>query len=230
MQQEGDPLGLLEGALVSLERACDAMQGATDVDATLRRRYGNYSRLIGSLKNKAGVILAHEIEGELIQLTGLFSRVVGLKADNVMANVVSKTKRGGALERVEQLHEVDREVMRQFAVLVLKGAFTSSRMDDLQVVDMELCCQRSSGGMIPSRVLEMAAVPAQAPSTLFTQEKKEHSQVQIELFCVVSLIAFSWQFVGALFRFRGTSLVLLRTSVSDRKQCWIVYRVPSIGT
>ena len=163
-----DPVGLVKDAL---QRARDAIQGAPDLKTSLRRRYGDYSSVIESLKNKPDIIATNDIERELRRLTELFTRVANLlgeytsaPADGTMRKLNIHTKRAADHEKVNtELNEIDADVKRQLAIMNLKGAISSSEMEVLQDVDEKVDRLTSLvEKMRPPGLPDKAALPAGA--------------------------------------------------------------------
>ena len=164
-----DPVALVQD---SLQRARDAIQGVTDLKTTLRQRYGDYSSVIEPLKSKPDVIATTEIGRELRRLTELFTRVAGLlgkytaaPADGRLTKFNLKAKRAADWEDVsKELDEIDADVMRQLAIMNLKGAISTSEMKVLQGVDEKV--DRLTylvNEMRPPSLPDMAKVPQRAP-------------------------------------------------------------------
>ena len=129
-------MGLVEGVLTPLQRARDAINGVTDVKASLRLRYADYTSIIQPLKRKPDVIATTEIKREVEQLAVLFTRVADLidkytaaPTDGRLAKINIKAKRAAYWQDVEkELEEIDADVMRQLATMNLKGAISSSEI------------------------------------------------------------------------------------------------------
>lgn len=167
--QEMDPVGLVQRALGPLQKARDAIQGATDLKTNLTRRYGDYSSILETLKSEPGVITDNQIDRELRRLVELFTRVADLigeyapaPADGKLTKISIKAKRAAEYKEVEkELEEIDRDVMRQMAIMTLKGAISSLEMGVLQGVDEKV--DRLTAVMSEWRrpsLTDMAAVPA----------------------------------------------------------------------
>eukprot|EP00752_Nemacystus_decipiens_P011092 g9854.t3 len=163
-----DSVGLVKDAL---QRARDAIQGAPDLKISLRRRYGDYSSVIESLRNKPDIIATNDIERELRRLTELFTRVANLlgeytaaPADGTMRKFNIHTKRAADHEEVNnELNEIDADVKRQLAIMNAKGALSSSEMEVLQRVEEKVDHLASLvGKMRPPSLPDKAAVPAGA--------------------------------------------------------------------
>ncbi|CAN0095071.1 unnamed protein product [Ectocarpus sp. 8 AP-2014] len=137
-----DSVALVQGALAPLRRARDATEGVTDLKTSLRRRYGDYSSIMESLKSNHDVVAATKSERELMRLTELFTRVADLigeytaaPGDGRFTKFNVKSKRAADWENVKkELDEIDCEVMRQLEIMNLKGAFSSSEMELLEGV------------------------------------------------------------------------------------------------
>ena len=160
---------LVQDVLAPLRKACDAMQGVEDLKTDLRRRYGDYSSIMEPLKSKPDVVAANKVERELRRLTELFGRVsylIGVytatPADGRLMKINIKAKRAVYWEKVKkELDEIDREVMRQLAIMNLKGVISSSDMKVLQGVDEKVDRLTSLvNEMRPPSLPGMAAIPA----------------------------------------------------------------------
>lgn len=122
-----------------LQRARDAAQ--QDLKTNLRRQYGDYSSVIEHLKNKDDFIAANEIEREHRRLREFYTRVAGLNGeytaapgDSNMKKCLIKSKRAADHDKVnKELNEIDREAMRQLAIMNLK------KMDNLGSLVNERC-------------------------------------------------------------------------------------------
>eukprot|EP00903_Cladosiphon_okamuranus_P021146 g19423.t2 len=115
---------------VALHRARDAIQGAPDLKANWSRRYGDYSSAIELIEKKADTINAYEIGREFERLTELLKRV-----EDLLGGVDDQMTMRDRKKLEEDLDQIDREMMRQLAIMNLKGALSSSEMEVLQVVD-----------------------------------------------------------------------------------------------
>ena len=127
---------IVEGVLSPLQRIRAAIKGVTKIKADLRQRYDDYSSVVEQVKSKPEVVAANGIKDELKRLTSLFSRVDDLiqeymaaPGDHMLVKVNKITKRGANWEEVEsELYEIDAEVMRQLAIMNVKGAISLSGM------------------------------------------------------------------------------------------------------
>eukprot|EP00903_Cladosiphon_okamuranus_P016211 g14959.t1 len=108
---------------------------------------------------------------ELRRLTELFTRVADLigeytaaPADGRLTKINIKAKRAAYYEDVnKELDEIDREVMRQLAIMNLKGAITSSEMEILRGVEKKIDHITSLvNEMRPPSLPDMASIPAGA--------------------------------------------------------------------
>lgn len=118
-----------------------------------------------SLQNKT-LVPVDEIERELRRLTDLFTRVADLIGEYTAAPDVKLTKiymeaKGAEIhDLVKVFNEIDREVMRQLAIMNLKGAISSSEMMVLQGVDEKVDRLYSLVNEMRNLALpDMAAVP-----------------------------------------------------------------------
>ena len=179
--QAMDPMWLVQGALSPLQRARDAIQGAPDLTTNVKRRYSEYLSIIEQLKSKPDVVTANE--GELLRLTELFTRVADLIDEYTVAPADSTVRKGHKKLRdynveakkeadradwddvKKELDELDVDVMRQLAIMNIKGAITSSEMEILQGTDEKIDSLASLvDGMRPPSLPDMAAVPTGALS------------------------------------------------------------------
>eukprot|EP00903_Cladosiphon_okamuranus_P018131 g16686.t1 len=164
-------VGLVEGALAPLRRAHDAIQGAKDLKTNMGQRYGDYSYILEALKSKPKAVTGNEIGRELRRLTEFFTRVAELleeytaaPADGSLTKGNIKAKRATDYKEVnKELDEIDREVIRQLAIMNLKGAISTSEMEVVQGVDEKVDRPTSLvNDMRPPSLPEMASVPAGA--------------------------------------------------------------------
>eukprot|EP00903_Cladosiphon_okamuranus_P016596 g15309.t1 len=164
-------VGFVEGVLAPLRRVRDAIQGATDLKPNLRQRYGDYSSIMDALKRKPEAVAANEVGRELRRLTELFTRVAELlgeytaaPADGSLTKGNIKAKRATDYKDVnEELDKIDREVMRQLAIMNLTGVISTSQSEILQIVDEKIDRLTSLvNDEGPPSLPERAAVPAGA--------------------------------------------------------------------
>ena len=125
-----DAIGLLRGVW---QRARDAKR--QDLETTLKQRHDDYYFIIEQLKSKDDAI----DERERGRLCDLFKRVKDLKRkytaapeDSSAENRIKPSRRAAYHVQVNtELKEIDAEVMRQLAIMNLKGAVSSSEMKEI---------------------------------------------------------------------------------------------------
>lgn len=132
-------------------RVVDAVKAALNVKTNLRRRYGDYSSVIEHLKNKSDLSATIDISREVDRLGNLFKEVANLigeytaaPGDRRLTKLGIKIKRAVRWEDVEkELNDIDRETMRQLAIMNLKGALSSSEMKVPWGVDQKVDNRKS---------------------------------------------------------------------------------------
>lgn len=132
----------VQAALALLRRVVAAVQALKDVKTDLHQRYADYSSVLKSLESKPDVIEANHIKTELDRLRELFTRVEGLldkftagSGDGWCTKFHKKTERAAKWPDVKvELDQIDADVMRQLAIMNLKGVLSSSELQILRGV------------------------------------------------------------------------------------------------
>ena len=146
MVHMADPISLVKAVLEPLRAVRDAVKGAKEIKTILRGRYTDYESLLEPLKNSPEIIVDTGLARELEQLEKLFVRVADLLGaytagpeDGKMEKFNKVTKRVASHSEIsDELEAIDCEVMRQLAIISLKGAINPKEMDILKGLDGQI--------------------------------------------------------------------------------------------